>query len=182
MTQRKSSEEHAHARAIGRRIRAIRGDSSQSDFAAHFGVTRSALANYEMGRTRPPRALVEKISERAGIPADSIDCGPELADFEDEFKRLVGDGSEITDDEWAIVRLLRVSHPDDVLGVVRGILRGFEERSASLQLMDPNKAAIDLARLYTIADGKGSYQRGISGANVLQLAKAIALRTKPSEV
>lgn len=175
MTQRKSSEERAHSRAIGRRIRSIRGDASQLDFASFFGLTRSALANYELGRSRPPKGLLEKISEKTGLPVSYIDSGPELADFEDELRSLVGEGETLTDDERAVVRLLRVSLPKDVLETVQTILRGFERNKVGLQLADPQSVVMDLARLYVIASGDGTlYQRGVSGGSMVQLAKALA--------
>jgi transcriptional regulator with XRE-family HTH domain len=177
MTQRKSSEDRAKARAIGRRIRNLRGNATQLDFASMFGITRSALANYEMGRSKPPMQLIESISKKMGMPIEVLAGGPEPIDYEETLKGMVGDGSKITDDEWAIVRLLRVAHPDDVLITVQSILHGFEKRGAGIQLMDPQTMAMDLARLYVISNGDGRYDRGVSGANVVQLAKALAKLT-----
>ncbi len=177
MTQRKSSEDRAKARAIGRRIRALRGNATQLDFASMFGITRAALANYEMGRSRPPAQLLENISEKTGISVEILAGNPEPIDYEEALKDMVGDGREVTEDEWAIIRLLRVSHPEDVLGVVQGILQAFEKRGTGLHLMAPQTVAMDLARLYVISNGDGRYDRGISGANVVQLAKALAKLT-----
>ncbi len=174
MTQRKSSEDRAKARAIGRRIRTLRGNATQLDFASMFGITRSALANYELGRSIPSAQVIERISEKTGLGIEVLAGNPEPVDYENTLKDMIGDGSEVTEDEWAIIRLLRVSHPDDVLGTVQGILRGFEEKRAGLQLMDPQTVAMDLARLYVISNGDGRYDRGVSGANVVQLAKALA--------
>jgi transcriptional regulator with XRE-family HTH domain len=174
MTQRKSSEERVHSRAIGRRIRSLRGDSSQLDFASMFGITRSTLANYELGRSRPPNDLLVKIAEKSGLSRDYFDSGPELRDFEDELKSLVGDGKKLTDDEWAIVRVLRVSLPEHVKETVQTILHGFERNRAALQLGDPETVVIDLARLYAISLGHSSYQRGVSGASIVQMARNLA--------
>jgi transcriptional regulator with XRE-family HTH domain len=173
MTQRKSSEERASSRAIGRRIRALRGESSQLDFAAAFGLTRAALANYELGRSRPPKELLEKIKERTGL---DIDTGPELQDFEDELRGFGGDGARLTEDEWAVVRILRVTLPEDARRVVKELVSCIERHQASVQLADAQFVAMDLARLYVIAGGHADYLRGVSGENLVQIARALADR------
>lgn len=149
----------------------MRGDASQLDFASAFGLTRSALANYELGRSRPPKSLLEKIKERTGL---DIDTGPELQDFEDELRGLVGDGSKLTEDEWAVVRILRVALPEDARRVVKELVSCIEQRKAGLQLADPQFVAMDLARLYVIAGGHADYLRGVSGQNVVELARTLA--------
>lgn len=178
MTQRKSSEEHAQARAIGRRIRTLRGSISQVDFAARLGITRSALANYEIGRSKPPVEVIENIAKNFDLGLDALAGSPEPIDYENALKDIaddiVGAGGKITQDEWAIVRIMRVAHPEDVLGVVQRIVSGIEARSDGIQLMDPQTVAMDLARLYMIASGDGRYDRGVTGSNVVQLAKALA--------
>jgi hypothetical protein len=87
---------------------------------------------------------------------------------------MVGDGSKLTDDEWAVVRILRVCLPEDIRAVAEVLVKSIEERGADLQLADPRTLAIDLARLYAITTGQGQYERGISGATVVQLARALA--------
>lgn len=171
MTQRKSSEDRAGARAIGRRIRGLRGDASQFDFATAFGITRSALANYELGRSRPPKDFLEKIKARTGL---DIDTGPELVDFEDELRNIVGDGSKLTEDEWALVRILRLLQASDVRRVAQEVMTAVEKRKAGLRLGDPQTVAMDLARLMIIAGGHAEYVRGVSGENVVQLARTLA--------
>lgn len=174
MTQHKSSEERAWANALGKRLRSLRGTISQEDFAKAFGVTRSALANYETGRSRAPMQLLEKIAESRGLDICELAAGPDPADYEDELKALVGDGTKLTSDEWAFIRLLRLVRPETVSAVVQDILSHFEHNSPALQLADPQTVAVDLARLYTIAKDPKRYDRGVSGANVVQLAKALA--------
>lgn len=171
MTQRKSSEDRAQARAIGRRLRNLRGEASQLDFAAHFGLTRSALANYELGRSRPPKELLERIKDHTGI---DLDTGPEPQDFEADLKALVGDGTNLTEDEWAMVRILRVALPEDIRTVAEVLVKSIEDRGAGLQLADPKTVALDLARLYAVTLGQRDYARGISGASVVQLARVLA--------
>lgn len=176
MTQRKSSEERVQARAIGRRLRTLRGDMSQQDFAESLGVSRSALANYELGRSTPPHDFISKVEARFGT---ALGAPPELADFEDELRKLVGDGSELTKDELALVRIMRLAEAEDTRACVAELVARVEQRSAGLRLGDQETTALDLARLYMIAAGKSEYQRGASGENALQLAKALAGIMKP---
>lgn len=42
------------ARRAGLLLRKARADQTQEQFAAQLGITRAALANYEVGRTRAP--------------------------------------------------------------------------------------------------------------------------------
>jgi transcriptional regulator with XRE-family HTH domain len=141
------------------------------DFASLFGVTRSALANYELGRSRPPKEFLEKIKERTGI---EVDTGMELADYEEELRALAGDGSKLTEDELAIIRILRVVLPEDARHVINELVQRIEKSEASLQLTDPQTVALDLARLYTIVGGARNFLRGVSGENVVQVARALA--------
>ena len=141
-----------------------------------FGLTRSALANYELGRSRPPKEVLERIKIRTGI---DLDVGPEPEDYEADLESLVGDGTNLTDDEWAIVRILRVALPQDVRAVAEVLVKSIEDRGAGLQLADPKTVALDLARLYAITSGQRDYARGISGATVVQLARVLAGVQKP---
>ncbi len=174
MTQRKSSEEKVLDKAIGRRLRSSRGLVSQGAFAARVGVTRAALANYELGRSRPPEEFLERVSEATGIPKDEFVAAPELPDFEAGLRSLVGDGWQLTADEWALVRLLRVSDPDTVQQVVQALWRGFDQDNIGLQLADPERVVMDLYRLYSIKEGQADFQRGISGESAVQLVRKLA--------
>jgi len=171
MTQRKSSEDRARARAIGRRIRSIRGQKSQQEFAEALGLSRSGLANYELGRSTPPAQIIEKIQKNLGV---SVDMPPELEDFEAEFNELVGDGKELTEDEWSLIRTLRLADTQDVQAFVLELVKRVEERSAGLRFGNPETTALDLARLITIAMGKRPFLAGSSGEQAVRLARALA--------
>jgi len=136
-----------------------------------LGITRSALANYELGRSSPPQTFLDRLKDRLGV---DVDTGPELADFEEHIRSIVGDGSRLTEDEWAVVRTLRVAQPDDTRRVVAELVACIERRKEGLNLVDPQSLAGDLARLYMIAGGHAEFIRGISGAGVVQIARAIA--------
>jgi transcriptional regulator with XRE-family HTH domain len=51
---------------IGQRIREVRGNATQQDFAARIGVGRTVLANYEAGRRMPDNKTMEKIASQSG--------------------------------------------------------------------------------------------------------------------
>lgn len=171
MTQRKSSEEMARARAIGRRIRSIRGQKSQQEFAEALGLSRSGLANYELGRSTPPAQLIEKIQNDLGV---SVDLPPELEDYEAELNQLVGNGKELTEDEWSLVRTLRLTETQDVQAFVLELVKRVEERSAGLRFGNPETTALDLARLMNIAMGKRPFLAGSSGEQAVRLARTLA--------
>jgi len=115
--------------------------------------------------------LLERIKERTGI---DIDTGLELADYEQELKSLVGDGSQLTEDELSIIHILGVALPEDARQVIKELVQWIEKSEASLRLADPQTVALDLARLYTIAGGARNFLRGVSGENVVQIARALA--------
>lgn len=129
-----------------------------------FGLTRSALASYELGRTRPPNELLDRIKTRTGV---DLDTGPEPEDYEADLHAIVGDGSNLTDDEWALVRVLRLVLLQDARAVASVLVKSIEDRGAGLQLADPKTVALDLARLYAVTSGQREYFRGVSGENVV---------------
>ena len=181
MTQRKSIEQRATDRLFGRRLRTLRGEASQADFAAHLGLTRAALANYELGRARPPDDVIERIVNRLGIERDYLDTGPELADLAEEFERMRGDGDKFTDDERALIRLFRVLKPEDVCSISQRIVHGIGNNSAAAQISDLDSLVSDLARFMLIADGKAEFVRGVAPGTLMRLAAALAARVGGEE-
>lgn len=171
MTQRKSSEERAQARAIGRRLRALRGESSQADFAARFGVSRSALANYELGRSFAPKELLERVSAAYGA---DISWQANIEDFEEDLRSLTAEIEGFDEDELALIRLIRVSKPEVVRRVVQELVSGFEEDNEGLWLADRKTVMADLVRLIVISRGDREFNRGLSGANIMATAHALA--------
>lgn len=69
--------------SFGQRLRLLRGDRSQERFAEVLGVTRAALANYEIGRTTPHRSLQDRLLL---IAAGDGDYSGVLASVEDSFE------------------------------------------------------------------------------------------------
>ena len=111
MSQRKSSAQLADARAFGRRLRELRGAKSQGELAELSGLTRSAIANYELGRSLPGQDVVAKLASALGIGPEEFRAEPTVEDWEEQFKAM-GPTDSVSDDEMAFVRLLRCAPPE----------------------------------------------------------------------
>jgi transcriptional regulator with XRE-family HTH domain len=175
----KSQAQKAHdGVAIGRRIRFLRGDLSQTVFAEKVGVSRAALANYETGRTIPNREVIRKISEHYDITDDFISSG--AVENVSELAIAIGMGPHTEDaptpDEWAIVRVLRLCDPETVLKVVRSLTEGFIANDDAKRLADPTVIVEDLARLLSIIDRDGQHARGITRGTLDQLVSELSKR------
>lgn len=151
---------------IAARLRLLRGEESQDAFSRKVGLTRSALANYETGRTVPKRSVLRQICQRLGISESALIEGKaqDITDLlgslgiYDEVATLPG----LTDDEKAIIRVLRICNVDVALAVASSITAGLEEKKFSTEVADSGTIVEDIARLYQIVEAKGIYQRGIT--------------------
>lgn len=153
-------------KTLGERIRRVRGEQSQEAFAKRVGLTRSALANYETGRTRPKPSVVRRISEASGLPLSAL-TGGEVRDFSELAGALgihdeVGTLPGLTKDEKAIVRVLRLCPASTALSVVSSLVTALEEQSFSKELADLGTIVDDIARLYQIVASDGFYERGVT--------------------
>ena len=59
-------------RAIGRRIRQLRGRATQKDFARALRISQAQLSKYELGQSAPPLGVLAKLAERLGRSVDWI--------------------------------------------------------------------------------------------------------------
>lgn len=57
---------------LGNRIKNVRGDKTQKEFAALIGVSRDVLANWEVGRARPSTSDVVVIATAANVSTDYL--------------------------------------------------------------------------------------------------------------
>lgn len=53
--------------AIGQRLREVRGDASQTEFADQLGVTYKTISNYEIGKRVPDVEFIHKLMEYRDI-------------------------------------------------------------------------------------------------------------------
>ena len=125
---------------IGARLRDLRGRRSQTDFAHELGVGQAALANYEAGRRMPSSKILERyaVSGRVSVPwiLTGFDAG-DSADFERRFRQLaeklasyraaeVFPKAVVSDDEFALLKVLRALRPADAIGLVRSLLAAYD--------------------------------------------------------
>lgn len=60
----------AGAVAFAARLRQLRGDRTQEDFAKSMGTTRNMLANLENGRHQPRMPVLLDIADKCGVTTD----------------------------------------------------------------------------------------------------------------
>ena len=170
---------------IPARLRALRGEESQQSFSERIGITRSALANYETGRTTPKPSVLRNICQKLGISESVLKTG-EVSAFDDlagavGTYREVGTLPGLTDDEKAIVRVLRLCDASVVHSVVVAIIEGPEAKKFDRSLADPLTAHVDVARLYQISKADGFYDRGITPDTLLALMDTLAKKQDPNK-
>nr|WP_294522766.1 helix-turn-helix domain-containing protein [uncultured Rhodopila sp.] len=90
---------------IGTRIRARRRDSSltQDEFARRIGVSRSAVAQWETGRTGQITGNLSRIAAALGVGVEYLMYGDD--------KRAPAEARQ--GDELALLRLYRECDPED---------------------------------------------------------------------
>jgi transcriptional regulator with XRE-family HTH domain len=77
MTVKKNPQHRVDLRAIGRRIREIRGfDLSQTEFAKRLGIGQQQLSNYENGKSAPTLEILVRLQAMSGRSLDWIVNGP----------------------------------------------------------------------------------------------------------
>ena len=150
---------------IARRIRFLRGESTQEEFSRRVGITRSALANYESNRSTPNDFVLGQIASRCDIPAsffDDADLTPNrdwnTASF---LGRVIEGRPDWTDDELSFVRLLRLVPADVVARIAdelveastRNELKGVVSQFASLTR--------DVASVLAVKTRGGLFSKGI---------------------
>lgn len=62
---------------IANRIRELRGEKSQSDFAAEVGIPLRTYQNYESGERMPKGQALQKIAQACNVPVEYILTGDE---------------------------------------------------------------------------------------------------------
>ena len=62
-------------RAIGQRIRQLRGQATQEEFAQILCISQAQLSKYELGQTAPPLGVLAKLGKVSGKSVDWILAG-----------------------------------------------------------------------------------------------------------
>ena len=71
--RRSQSEVDLHA--LGQRIRQLRGENTQEEFAGVLGISQAQLSKYELGQSALPLTVLAKLAKRSGRTADWILTG-----------------------------------------------------------------------------------------------------------
>jgi transcriptional regulator with XRE-family HTH domain len=76
MTVKRNVQPRIDLRAIGRRVRQIRGfDLTQAEFSKRLGIGQQQLSNYEKGRSAPTLEILAKLKALSGKSLDWIVLG-----------------------------------------------------------------------------------------------------------
>ncbi|WP_439526858.1 helix-turn-helix transcriptional regulator [Roseovarius mucosus] len=171
-------------KAIGKRIRALRGDETQAHFAEKIGVSRAALANYETGRTKPNDMTVLKIANLTGVSPSSI-VSHDVYSFDDlaalvsakpDLKGL----GDLSEDEKAMIRLIRVCDEQAIQQIVGAILEGIQVDRFHREFVDVVNFERDFTRLAVIREGGANYIRGYTRDTLLTILEAISRHKRDS--
>ena len=159
-----SRREHRVDQPIAKRLRFMRGKETQEAFAKRIGISRSALANYETGRSRPDDFTLAQIIEKTGVPPDYFASYPHpssAVSLEAAVGSLIdGRVPDWSHDEATVIRILRLCDHGTVLKVLRLIKEGASKQEVTLVLSDVFTVQEDLQRLHDLADGNRSFMKG----------------------
>lgn len=61
--------------ALGQRIRKLRGEATQEEFALALNISQAQLSKYELGQSALPLSFLVKLAERSGRTTDWILTG-----------------------------------------------------------------------------------------------------------
>jgi transcriptional regulator with XRE-family HTH domain len=148
---------------IARRLRFLRGEATQEEFARQVGISRSALANYETGRSTPDDFTLGRIAENAGVPNDYFGQNFDPL-VEKSFAGAVGsiiDGiPDWTEDEATLVRILRLCDQPTIAEVLRVVAEGAARQEFLVTISTIYTVNEDLQRLFDLGAGKRPFQKG----------------------
>jgi len=85
-------------REVGNRVRLVRGDRTQEEFAALIGVTRANLASVESGRSFPGPEFLVYIAHRCRVSLNWVLLGEDNTDRESQRPISLDDGFDDDDD------------------------------------------------------------------------------------
>ena len=154
------------ASSVARRLRYLRGDATQEAFAKRVGVSRSALANYETGRSRPDDYTLQVIAQKTDTSIDFFTSSSHPLDPSAPKSMAAFVGAAVegvpdwTQDEAMLVRMLRLSDDTVVQEVMRVVNEGIGGREVMVTIGSVFKLTEDLERLAEMASAQRSYERG----------------------
>jgi DNA-binding transcriptional regulator YiaG len=73
------SDSEVNLSAVGTRIRKLRGQITQEEFARGLGISQAQLSKYELGQSAVPLGVLIKLAKKSGGTADWILTGEAAA-------------------------------------------------------------------------------------------------------
>lgn len=149
---------------VARRLRFLRGEETQESFAKRVGISRSALANYETGRSIPNEFTQLKILRNAGVSDDYLvqHYDPLESHSEAAVIGSVVEGlPDWTEDEATLVRILRLCDQQTIKDVLNVVLHGASQQEVTVALSTIFTIKEDLQRLMEVRSGERPYAKGV---------------------
>ena len=69
------SDSNVDLKAVGLRIRQLRGQTSQEEFAKGLGISQAQLSKYELGQSAPPLGVLVALGKSQAISVDWLLTG-----------------------------------------------------------------------------------------------------------
>jgi len=69
------SDSDVDLQALGGRLRQLRAQTTQEEFAMFLGISQAQLSKYELGQSAPPLTVVVRLAEKYGRSTDWILTG-----------------------------------------------------------------------------------------------------------
>lgn len=151
---------------VAKRLRFLRGEETQESFAKRVGISRSALANYETGRSMPDEFTQLKILRNAGVSDDYLaqHYDPLEPHSTEAVVGAVVEGlPDWTEDEATLVRILRLCDQKAIKDVLEVVLRGASQQEVTVALSTIFTIKDDLQRLMKVQSGERPYEKGAIG-------------------
>jgi transcriptional regulator with XRE-family HTH domain len=71
------SDSELDLQTVGSRLKQLRAQTTQEEFARVLGISQAQLSKYELGQSAPPLAVLVKLAEKYGKSTDWILTGRE---------------------------------------------------------------------------------------------------------
>jgi DNA-binding XRE family transcriptional regulator len=147
---------------VAKRLRFLRAGETQEVFAARVGVSRSALANYETGRSQPDDYTIAKIAKNAGVSEDYFSA--HYDPWEGSWVASVGAAIEgvpdWTDDEASLVRMVRICDPETICSAIATVLNGVSQKEVTVPMSTILTITDDVEALLDVQEGKRPFEKG----------------------
>ncbi|MDT8854628.1 helix-turn-helix transcriptional regulator [Paracoccaceae bacterium Fryx2] len=163
-------------RYIVRRIRFLRGENTQEEFSRKVGISRSALANYESGRSLPNEYVLAQIAARCEISEsffDDADLTPGLNGAA-LLGKIVEGTPDWTDDELAMVRLLRLVPAPVAAKIAADLVEAATTTELSGMIASFGSLTRDVATVMAVQARGGLFRKGsvdLTGDALAQMAR-----------